>query len=261
MITKVITKHIACLILCIFLSLFISLPVGAEDVPSDVIKEAEKALPIFLERISEKATAKIVFAQPTPKTKVPSQKVSFGFNETDPLDQAYLGAPFKYCLLSPDTILNYAKGSDLKSLLYQTDQWYFPVMIGKEAKTILVVAKMKGAWKAVSFGKAVLSRELAKIRQEWPIEKGYTPLLIASLQAHQFLFTIPQVDSNNLTVISLQTKKESENKDYTILEDSSSVIEALQPMVVPQYAQPWMSSELDNLWRVPPKTTSPSKSR
>lgn len=229
---KAIKKQITGMFLCAVLFFFIAPQLGAQDGPTEVIKAAQEGLPIFLERLSQKNVTKNTYPlPPTPDSAVPSLKVIHGFKENDPLDQAYLGKPFRFYLLTPDTILNYVKDSDVNSLLFQTSKWYFPVMIDKEVRTILIVGKMNGSWKAVSLGMAILSRELGKIMQQWPAEKGYTPLLIASLQAHKFLFTVPQYDSKNLTIISLQTKEEVASKDYSKLEDSGDVIKTLQPMI------------------------------
>jgi hypothetical protein len=90
---------------------------------------------------------------------------------------------------------------------------------------------MNGSWEAVALGKAILSKELGKIRKQWSTEEGYSPLLIASHQAHEYLFTVPQHDSKNLTAIYLQAEKEGVNKDYSKLENSEDVIEALQPII------------------------------
>jgi hypothetical protein len=229
---RTIKKLITSMFLCAVFSFFIALQLGAQDVPSEVIKAAKEGLPIFLGKISSQSAFTNISPFPAPMSKVPSLKVLYGFKETDVLDQAYLGEPFKYYLLTPDTVLNYAKGSDVNSLLSQTDHWYFPVMIDKEARVILIVCNKQGFWKAASLGYAVLSRELGKIRQQWPTEKGYTPLLIDSLQAQKFLFTVPQYDSNNLTIISFQAEKGGGSQDYSKLEDSAGVIKTLQPLVI-----------------------------
>lgn len=219
--------------LCMALSLFIVPRLSAQqDVPQEVIKAAEEGLPYYLEIISKKnAPEGLSPLPPTPGSAGLSLKVIHGFEEDDPLDQAYLGEPFQYYVLAPDSVLNYTRNSDVGSLLSQTDMWYFPVMIGEKVRSILIVDRMNGVWEAVALGKAVLSRELGKIRKQWPTESGYSPLLIASQQAHEFLFTVPQYDSKNLTIISLQPGKEGEGKDYSKLEDSGDVIEALQPII------------------------------
>jgi hypothetical protein len=228
---------------CAVLSLIIISPSDAkQDVPPEVIKAAEDGLIFYQKMVSQpmvikgKSALPTIPASATPSTKeidlykknnptasdstVPSSKVIFGFKENDSLDQACLGEPFKFYQFNKEAILNYTKNSDVSSVLVYVDQWYFPVMIGNNARTILIVSKMKGLWKAVSFGgRTTFAVELDKIRKQWPLEQGYTPLLAEADYA--YLFTVPQYDFNNLTVIKAA-------KDYSKLEDADKYIEELK---------------------------------
>jgi len=236
---KSIKKQITCIFLCAIFSLFITPQLGAQqDVPQEVIKAAQEGLPSFLESLSQKIVTKNTSSMlPVPDSaipSIPSLKVTHGFNEDDPLDEAYLGEPFKLYLLTNDAILNYTKDSNVTSVLSQTDEWYFPVMIGEEAKSILKVAKLQGSWQAGSFGMGEAAVELGKIRKQWPIDKGYTPLLVECYAASGYLFTVPQYDSKNLTVITppwMIMKGEEADKDYSKLEDLDSVIEELKSKI------------------------------
>jgi hypothetical protein len=223
-----IRNKIVCLVLCAVLSFIVVPIVGAEEAPADVVKAAQEGLPHFLAGISQKNAS----GNPS------SIKARLGFNEKDILDRAYLGEPFRYYLLGPDAVKDYVKGSNVSLIISPVNEWFFPVLIDNEAKSVLSVAKMKGVWKAVSFGKAVLSKELVKIRQVWPTEKGYAPILIASLQGREVMFSVPQVDSKNLTIIPLLAKKDMESKDYSKLEDSAAIIEIIRPRIISERATP-----------------------
>lgn len=152
---------------------------------------------------------------------IPSAKVLIGFKEDDSLDQIFLGEPFKFYLFKNEALLNYARGGDVSSLLSQIDEFYFPVMMGENAETLLIVAKINNSWRAVSFGgRKTLAVELDKIRKHWPLGQGYTPLLVEI--DDKYLFTVPQYDSKNLTILSLRGEK-----DYSRLEYHIDFIEGL----------------------------------
>jgi hypothetical protein len=228
---KSIKKQIAYIFLCSVLSLFISPQLGAQDIPQEVTKAAWEGLPVFLDVISQKnVTEESSLIPPTPDSGGPSLKMMHGFEENDSLDQAYPGYPFKLYLLTNESILNYTRGSDVSAVLSQTNEWYFPVMIGENTKTILKVAKMKNSWQAVGIGMAEIAVELGKIRKQWPPEQGYAPLLAVCDEASCYLFTVPQYDSKNLTVIT-HWAKEEESKDYSKLEDSGDFIEGLKSRI------------------------------
>ena len=224
---KAMKMQITCIFLCIALFFLITPQLGAQqDIPPEVIKAAQEGLPFFLESISQSNIPKRPSPfLPTPDSAitslVKSLKVDHGFQENDPLDQAYLGEPFKFCLLTADAILNYTSYNDVNSVLIQTDEWYFPVMIGDNVRTVLIVAKMEGSWKAVFLGRGKLAVELGKIRKQWPLEQGYTPLLVVANRPYRYLFTVPQYDSKNLTIITpswVIAEGKGVDKDYSKLE-------------------------------------------
>ena len=196
---KAMKTQITYIFLCMVLSFLVAPQLGAQDIPPEVIKAAQEGLPVFLEVISQNNVPEGMSPFPTSNSNMPSQKALHGFEEDDPLNQAYSGEPFKFYLLNNEAALNYTRGSDVSSMLTPMDTWYFPVMIGEDTKSVLKVAKMDGSWKAVSLGVARLAVELGKIRKQWPLEQGYTPLLTVCHEISRYLFTVPQYDSTNLT--------------------------------------------------------------
>jgi hypothetical protein len=192
---------------------------GAQDAPLEVIQAAKLGLPIFLDMFSQQVA------------ELPLFKIEeYGFEESDSLNQAYLGEAFRLYWISRDVILNYQRNTPVESVLSKTDLWHFLVMIDEEVKAILTVDKMKGSWQAVALGQANLATELGKIRQQWPREKGYTPLLITCYQPYVHLFTVPQYDAYNLTFLSLPGVESAgeEGIDYSTLSDVYNVIKELR---------------------------------
>jgi hypothetical protein len=214
---KAVKMQIVSIFVCAAFSTFIAPQLWAQqDAPPEVIKAAETGVSFFLDRtVADK-----------------SAKVRFGFKENDSQDQARLGKPFQLHFLNSEAVINRSETDNVNSFLIPTGQWYFPVMIDKEVRTILTVASKKGYWKAVAFGQHILAKEVGKLMQTWPKEKGYTPLMAVSYQAKEFLFTVPQRGANNLTIMALQGEKDGgKGKDYSRLEDSANVIKKLRSTI------------------------------
>lgn len=214
----------------LFIILFLTALSGkgiAQDAPSEVIHAAEDGLHHFLSLIPH------------------GTMEDYGFNKGDSPDQACLGKPFKLYTITPDSLFKYKPEGSIYSIMSETTNWYFPIVLENNTKTILVVAKANNEWKAVTLGYAALGRELAKIRQMWPKSKGYNPLLIGIFQAKEFMFTVPEKDAYNLTQITCKyrTNKEVSGQkglsmnlsknglNYSTLEKLSNVIERLKPIV------------------------------
>jgi hypothetical protein len=71
---------------------------GAQDAPLEVIQAAKLGLPIFLDMFSQQVA------------ELPLFKIEeYGFEESDSLNQAYLGEAFRLYWISRDVILNYQR--------------------------------------------------------------------------------------------------------------------------------------------------------
>jgi len=117
--------------------------------------------------------------------------------------------------------------------------WYFPVQIAGQPRAILVVDWLDNQWQAVSLGYAGLAKELGVLSRQWNASQGYNPMLIVVFQAKQYLFTVPEKDSQNLTRLVTQERmatgqiKTTGNPagDYATLGTAAGVIEQLNPVV------------------------------
>jgi hypothetical protein len=160
--------------------------VAAESVPPEVIRAAREGLPRFLEAVPR------------------GQIEKFGFAPDDRIELARPGVPFLLYTITPAAL---SSGKDsIGSLISPTGKWYFPVMLGGEAKSVLTVDRMDGSWQAVGLGKAALARELQEILRRWPRAKGYDPRLVVVYQAASYFFTVPQEGDDNLTPLLFDGK-------------------------------------------------------
>jgi len=188
---------------------------------------ARKGLQSFLKKLPEEST------------------IMYGFDKHDSLECAYLGKPFNLYTIAPSKISHFKTGDSVSSIISKTNLWYFPVMLNHKIKSILVVDKLNNKWLAVSLGYTNLAMEIVKIRQQWPESKGFNLKIIVVFQANKYLFTIPEIDGYNLTLIDYPNEKErqklshkiSSNKNdlnnfnYSTLDEISKIVEILKPLV------------------------------
>jgi hypothetical protein len=202
-------------LICLFLFVSIASQGAPRAAPPEVVNAAREGLHPFLKRIPRDAMQ------------------DYGFAKDDPLDQCVLGRPFLVHTITPNAINKYQAGDTVGSIISRTNMWYFPVLLKGEVKAILVLDRIDNRWTAVSFGYAELAHKLSKLRKQWPKSKGYNPKLVAVFQAKEYLFTIPEKDSHNLTsfdFVKSQRIPPGKVPDLSRLERLPNVIERLRPL-------------------------------
>jgi hypothetical protein len=130
-------------------------PLMAEEVPAAVQQAAKKGLPTFLNAIPDDNVQR------------------FGFSVPEELKLATLGTPIRLYTIDPDEILNYSADKPIGDIISATDQWFFPVTVSGEVRTLLTVAQMGGKWQAVSIGSSALGQEWADTIAKYD-SMGYT---------------------------------------------------------------------------------------
>jgi hypothetical protein len=126
-------------------------------------------------------------------------KTIVGFDAGDDLSKAVLGEPFQLYTLPADSIRNYRGTTKVRSLIQKSEFWYFPILIGGKVKMMLYVGKRKDVWERAGLGSAGLAREMQVLLTQYSPKKGYTPLLVQQRNTGNYLFSVPQVDDDNLT--------------------------------------------------------------
>ncbi|GAB4342923.1 MAG: hypothetical protein Kow0089_18360 [Desulfobulbaceae bacterium] len=165
----------------------------------------------------------------------PEDRQDFGFSNDDDMATAVLGSPFNLFTITPEDLAGYRKGTPVSSILRKTDLWYFPVVVNKSARTILIVDKVGGKWRAVSLGNTHLVKTLQQVSQRWPEAGGFTPRLIAVFQARQYLVTVPEVDERSLMPVPDGLpgggNLKVDGAESLIMEDAYEVMQRLLPIV------------------------------
>jgi hypothetical protein len=180
--------------------------VNAQEAAPEIGLAATHGLPAFLSRIA------------------PQERSAYGFTRADDLTKAFLGNPFNLYTITPQALLNYQPGEAVQTVLSKTAQWYFPVMLGKEVRAILVVDQVDGSWQAVSIGYAPLAKLLQQALQKYPEAQGFHPQLIAVFQAREYLLLVPEANADNLIPLRPQTANLAG-------ESAGNLLESLKPIV------------------------------
>jgi hypothetical protein len=154
-------------------------------------------------------------------------KTIVGFDASDNLSMALLGAPFRLYTLPADAITHYKAESTLRSMLQETDMWYFPITIGGTVKMMLYVGKRNGIWERAGLGSAGLAREMQNLVVQYSPTKGYTPILVQQRNTGSYLFSIPQINAYNLTE-AYSGSAAANPRRYTTLKKLSTTILELQ---------------------------------
>ena len=213
-------KTVKLLVVSMAMGWMLSVPcvMAQQEAPADVQQAAVQGLQPFLNKI--------------PVTSLEE----YGFASGDSLGTATLGDPFLVYTITPSALEQYQTGAAVTSMVTKTTMWYFPVLIAGQPRAILVVDWLDNQWQAVSLGYyAGLAKQLVPLSSQWKAAQGYHPMLIVVFQAHQFLFTVPEKDSQNLT--QLVTQESAINTagvpvvDYATLGAAAGVIEQLKPVV------------------------------
>jgi len=147
---------------------------------------------------------------------IPNEMIGqYGFENPAQLHSCKLGAALQLHVIPPQNLQKYSVGATVKSLVQNTGVWYFPVTCAGDSKAMLIVAKMENKWQAVSFGYAPLAKQMQSIQKSWPQQRGYDPMLVVVYQARQYLFHVPELDSQNLTAISTNPQDRAVNYLHT----------------------------------------------
>jgi hypothetical protein len=120
-------------------------------------------------------------------------------------EQLSLGMPFHLHCILPNALTDATSVTATEQLLTPTTQYYIPVLVDGISRSVLIVDRVQGQWKAVSLGHAVLGTALGRILADWPENQGFHPKVVLVPQAKEVLFTIPEVSDTNLTRLPLDS--------------------------------------------------------
>lgn len=88
-----------------------------------------------------------------------------GFDSVEEAGSATLGEPLPVVFVRLDQLRQYQQGSDAGSLLGQSNQMNFPVMVKDQVRSSVVVENVNGRWKTSSLGNGALAKQIAAVRK------------------------------------------------------------------------------------------------
>jgi hypothetical protein len=126
-----------------------------EEVPPQALAAAREGLPRFLQAL-------------------PAQELEhYGFGDPRELSRATLGEPFRLYTLDPQDIFDCARGRLASLPERPTNRWLFPVICDARPRTILAVADLDGAWRAIEIGGLSPAPQMQELARQWPAAQGY----------------------------------------------------------------------------------------
>ncbi|HEV8139860.1 MAG TPA: hypothetical protein VGP81_08815 [Pyrinomonadaceae bacterium] len=84
-----------------------------------------------------------------------------GFESTDEVAAASLGAPNQVFSVSLEQLKSYQPGGDANRMLADANRTIFPVMVRDQARASITVEQSNGKWTATGFGDPKLARQIS----------------------------------------------------------------------------------------------------
>ena len=190
--------------LCIYAILLLSLLLSFQTLYSDVgmagmseaslvLMAAKRDLPSFFNSLR------------------PGAKIKLGIDNDATLDKIKFGKPFQMNIIQPISLESITESGNVDLLLEESSQWYIPIKINNQIRSLCIVDKVKDEWKLVSIGHKPLATEVSKVIKAWPSNKGYTIKLAVNYQTKTYFYTVEQQGKKNLTPLLINKGKKYEH--------------------------------------------------
>ena len=156
-----------------------------QDVPpSEVMESAKKELPSYLEMIN-------------------AEKTHWNYAENDSVLSSTLGKPFQIFVFD---LTDSTKFATVKSIVEKSSTWRVPIIYNGIVKVIMTASRNRSGNFEVSGFTTELVDEVNAINSKWPENIGFHPVIITTSRK-KFYFTIPEIDSVNLTSFKYKENK------------------------------------------------------
>jgi hypothetical protein len=123
---------------------------------------------------------------------------AYGFLPEDNFAVVKLGNPIPVFSVGEKDRADYKSGQPVKSILKPIQEWMFPVLAGDRLCCMVQVS-----FNGRDFVPGAATKSLAiawtKITAKWPEAEGFHPHLIVNPEIPGFFFTIPELETPNLT--------------------------------------------------------------
>jgi hypothetical protein len=119
---------------------------------------------------------------------------TLGFRSVSEVSSASLATPLPMLMVGLDDLRAYHAGDDPRPLLKNEGSFIYPVTVGGDVRSAMVIRQANGEWKATQFGRANLARFAHEGRQQVSLARGVAeagvslveiPTMAARMLAHE----------------------------------------------------------------------------
>jgi hypothetical protein len=128
---------------------------------------------------------------------------NLGFDSVEEAAGAQLGAPLAIFFVRLDRLRDYQPGSDPNTLLSDSAQVYYPVLVKEQVRAAIVLEMADGKWKAPRLGNAGLAKQISRVQKEAAAPSE--PDMIVQVPALGIYFIGRRGADKKLTLIPLAT--------------------------------------------------------
>lgn len=125
-----------------------------------------------------------------------------GFDSAEEVANATLGEPIHVLVVSLNQLRQYEPGSDPNQLLTDFNQIHYPVVVGDQVRSAILVDQVNGKWKAGTFGAANLAKLIAAARKGTQISTPSQDVVV-QVPSLGLYFLGQRTEDNKLTLTPL----------------------------------------------------------
>jgi hypothetical protein len=147
--------------------------------------------------VSGRKAAKIEIDNFIKNRKVDKNLQDLGFESQADIDNADLGEGFQIFTFDADKIIDESALQDFVSLVIPTKQWYFLIVAGNKANSLLEMFYVDGNWTLGGIGSTELAKAVHGILEAWPASSGFNHRFI---RLYQGLSDFIEISRENKTI-------------------------------------------------------------
>ena len=126
-----------------------------------------------------------------------------GFESPDEVANATLGQPLPVMFVRLDQLRQYQQGTDVNSLLGQSNEVNYPVLANNQVRSSVVVQQVNGRWKTGTLGNGALAKHIADARKGRTGAEGATQQALVHVGSLGFYFLGERSADNKWTLTPL----------------------------------------------------------
>jgi hypothetical protein len=104
--------------------------------------------------------------------RLATPQTTLGFQSVSEAASASLAEPLPMIMVRLDALQAYRAGDDARPLLLEEGSFLYPVTVGGEVRSSVLVHKVNGDWKATQFGRANLAKFAHEGRKQVALARG-----------------------------------------------------------------------------------------